>query len=293
MIYVLENLLTDIFKNELKYVPDYFLKKKLDLEEVKNINEFIRDCHEETKYFKKAGSHRLDDWEKGWNGDGVYYSNDEYNNTPYYFKKNTHIRLNNKVFRDLKGFAEVDILRAYQILIFKKYLDKFLSNTVIEYGCGTGSNIQHLNKYFPKINFFGTDWASSACEKLKVNKILKKDNIFRVDFFDTNTYKSPREAFIAFTNASLEQTGVRYNLFIDYLINNNNCLGGLHIEPIKEIIDTSHILNKQSYEYASKRNYLDGFVAYFKNKGVKILESKDYGIGSKYINGYQLFIWAK
>lgn len=69
--------------------------------------------------------------------------------------------------------------------------------------------------------------------------------------------------------------------------------GFTRIEPIKELFDTSHILNKQSYEYASKRNYLDGFAAHFKNKGVKILKAKDHGISNQYINGYQLFISTK
>ena len=259
-----------------------------------NIEEFIIKCDEETQDFKKAGKHRLLDWEKGWSGDGVYYSDDkEYDNIPYYFKKNTHIRVDNKIFIDINGFAELDLLRSYQIYVFKKYSKHFSVNNIIEYGCGTGSNIQHLKHYFPKINFYGSDWALSACQKLVDNKILLDKRVFRVDYFEPKTFQSPTKSFIAFTNASLEQTSDKYKLFMDYLIKNEFCSGGIHIEPIKELIDITQPLNKQSFEYSKKRNYLNGFVEFLNSKSLKIIQATDYGIGSKYINGYQLVVWKK
>lgn len=291
----LKDLLRDTFSpNELNFLDKKTLNSIVQLEELIDLKKFIKECEIETKKPKISGSHRIEDWENGWSGKGVYYSGGKYNNLPFYFKNNTHIRINNRVFQDKKGFAEVDLLRALQVIIFKKYLNFFDSKTVCEYGCGTGSNIQFLRNKIISLNFYGTDWAKSACQMLIKNKILNHDKVFRTDYFDSSTFFSPPVKYLAFTNASLEQTGRNYEQFMMYLFEKDTCLGGIHIEPIKELLDLDFEINQQSFDYSKKRGYLDGFLRFMKSfSKIEIICAKDYGIGSKYINGYQVLCWKK
>lgn len=289
-----KNLLADVFtKDQLCLVDAGLLEKKLVLEEVIDIPGFIQECEAETVNYKVAGEHRQNDWEAGWAGNGVYYSEDQYNNLPYYFKNNTHIRVGGKVYKDCAGFAEVDLLRALQLVIFKTQLPKIGSHTVFEYGCGTGSNIAFLHSKMPDLQFYGSDWVNSACNKLVDNKILDESNVRLVNYFDVSTFSGASVPYVAFTNASLEQSGNRYKSFMDYLVSNDLCLGGIHIEPIRELLDMSNPLNLQSYRYAEKRGYLNGFYEYMRSQPVEILVAKDFAVGSKYINGYQVVCWKK
>lgn len=282
-------------QQEASCIPGYLLEKEFSLNQVEDVTAYLVNCEQETKEFKVAGEHRINDWEKGWSGDGVYYSeNEELNNIPYYFKNNTHIRVGGKLYEDLDGFSEVMLLRALQAAIFGTHLDDFNADSIIEYGCGTGSNISFLRKTFPDYDYYGTDWASSACQKLIENNIVKSTNAIRVDYFDPETFMSPKECNVIFTNASLEQTGIRYKDFMNFLFSSDSVVGGIHIEPIRDLLALDNELNIQSYEYAERRGYLTGFYEFMGNEQkIELLAAKDYGIGSKYISGYQVIVWKK
>jgi hypothetical protein len=291
----LKEWLTSTFtKKEISLIPKKLLNKAISLSLVQDIQSYILECKKKSKHFKVAGACRKDDWEKGWSGDGVYNLNDEYNNLPYYFKKNQYVRLNGKLFKDENGFAEVDFLRALQIIIFKKYLPLVKVKAIIEYGCGTGHNIQFLRKNLSnRYKFFGADWAISAKKKLIENEILLRGGAFLVDFFNPHTYRAPSEPYIAFTNASLEQTGANYKKFMNFLIKDYLCQLGIHIEPIRELLDTHNPLNRQSFEYQEKRGYLKNFISYLCKKNLDVKLAKDFGIGSSFLSGYQVVVWAR
>ncbi len=292
--YKIREILGEVFSEiQLSYLDRNILEKELLLEEVVDIEDYIQKCEEKTSAFKIAGEHRQQDWEQGWAGDGVYYSDDEYNNLPYYFKNNTHIRIGLKVYKDILGFTEVELLRALQVIVFKEILPQIPSRVVFEYGCGTGSNIQYLRKQFPDIDFYGSDWVKSACIKLVENKILDEDKIRLVNYFDSKTFTGASTPYVAFTNASLEQSGDRYKEFMRFLVENPKCLGGLHIEPVRELLDLSNPLNVQSFKYAERRAYLTDFYKDLNTLNVEILVAKDFSIGSQYISGYQVICWKK
>ena len=42
---------------------------------------------------------------------------------------------------------------------------------------------------------------------------------------------------------------------MEYLFLNDLCIGGIHIEPIRELLNLTYDINKQSYSYAEKRGY--------------------------------------
>jgi len=62
---------------------------------------------------------------------------------------------------------------------------------------------------------------------------------------------------------------------------------------VRELLDINEPLNKQSYDYMHRRGYLDGYLEYLKTKSINLLLTKDYGIGSKYLSGYQSVVWKK
>jgi len=290
----IRELISSCFSSdEIKLIKNSNLEKEFSVCKIFDNNNYILERNKETQNVQKSGSHRIKDWEEGWSGSGVYYSNDEYNNLPYYFKNGTHVRIKGNVYKDCDGFLEVELLRCLQEVVFNKFI-KINNNFkgIFEYGCGTGSNIQYLKKIFSSYEFYGSDWAKSACEMLAKNEILQRQNIFCVNYFDSTTYSGGIN-YIAFTNASLEQTGNDYQEFMNYLFSNNNCVGGIHIEPIRELLNLNSELNKQSYLYSEKRGYLTNFLHFMKKAPIKILEAKDYEIGSKYLSGYQVLMWVK
>ena len=289
----IHEIINDIFGEDSRLIIDTIRNREVRLSEVSEIHNFITECIAETLQSKISGSHRKGDWESGWSGKGIYNSDSEYDNLPYYFKKNTHVRYNNNVYRDESGFVEYDLLKSLQSFVFRKFANFDVAQTLFEFGCGTGSNITTLKKIFPNVAFHGGDWAKSAVDNLVKLNIVGAKAAHRVDYFDPSTYPIIQQKYIAFTNASLEQAGADYHEFIDFLINDQNCVQGIHIEPIKELLDLSCPLNVQSYYYSEKRNYLTSFVNYLNNKDINIVYAKDHGIGSKYINGYQVVVWEK
>jgi hypothetical protein len=63
-----------------------------------------------------------------------------------------------------------------------------------------------------------------------------------------------------------------------------------------EPLDPEHLLDNLSIRYFKKRNYLDGLIRYLEekeqNKEVKIIEIKRTYVGSFFIDGYSIVIWA-
>jgi len=284
-------LLTIYSAPELAQVNEKWLSRPVNLEEIHDLDVFLSQCELESSSFKKAGPHRKDDWELGWSGHGITTEYPDFPDLPYYFKKNTHVRIGDKAYRDLSGLTELCLLRTIQDVAFANELLK-RAQAVIEFGCGTGHNLSYLASRIPH-NLYGADWAKSAVERIVEAGIVESGRAFRVDYFDKDTFKAPPEPYVAFTNASLEQSGENYQEFINFLFADEECIGGIHIEPISDLVSPSHDLNKFSIDYAKRRAYLTNFYEYMKNSGKKILVAKDFELGSKFISGYQLLIWAK
>ena len=292
--YTVDALFSSVFtSSQRSFVPTELSGKPLLLRKVHSILEYIEKCRIDSLGFKPAGEERYSDWEDGWAGGGIYDGCDQYQNLPYYFKNNTHVRIGEAVYEDRLGFAEVDLLRGLQAIIFSTYLPSFDAFNIIEYGCGTGSNISYLSKLFPRYEFYGADWAESAKRNIVKRGILPADRFRIVNYFEPATFSSPPSNFIAFTNASLEQTGEKYGAFMDYLERNNNCRGGVHIEPMRELLDLSSLLNRQSFSYAESRRYLTDFSENMKKRDINIFLAKDFGIGSRFISGYQVLVWGR
>lgn len=289
---ILKDYLLSIYSpTEMAQVNDRWLSHDVNLEEIHDLDAFLAQCELESSTFKKAGPHRKDDWELGWSGHGITTEYPDFPDLPYYFKKNTHVRIGNKAYRDLSGLTELCLLRTIQDIAFSSDLVK-RAKAVIEFGCGTGHNLSYLSSRISQ-SLYGADWAQSAVERIVEAGIVQSGRAFQVDYFDRATFKAPPEPYLAFTNASLEQAGEGYPGFINFLFSDSNCIGGIHIEPISDLVLPTHSLNIFSIDYAKRRAYLTNFYEFMKNSGKKILVAKDFGLGSKFISGYQLLIWEK
>lgn len=289
---ILRDYLLDIYSDhEIGLINDKWLSHKVKIEEISDVHLYLSQCEVESTTFKKAGPQRKDDWETGWSGHGITTEYPDFPDLPYYFKKNTHIRIGDKAYQDLSGLTELYLLRTIQDVAFSsKLIDR--AKAIIEYGCGTGHNLRYLASKISH-HLYGADWAKSAVERIVVSGVVKPGRAFQVDYFDKNTYQAPQESFVAFTNASLEQAGENYHDFLNFLFSNNQCIGGIHIEPISDLVAPTHDLNKFSIRYAERRAYLTNFYHFMKASSIKILSAKDFELGSKFISGYQLLIWEK
>jgi hypothetical protein len=293
----LVSYLTEIFSSDvLAGLGTSYLDFPVSLSLVEDIGAFVAECESETREFKAAGSERLNDWELGWAGHGVVGVVDgaPEEDLPFYFKKNTHLRLMDKVYRDNAGYAEFAALRVLQAKVFSQHrslIDN--AEAVIEYGCGTGHNLRYLKSEVDVVQHWGgCDWAQSAVDRIRSQGIVAKEFSSRVDYFRPETFWAPKVSFIAFTNASLEQSGSRYTGFVDYLVDHPLCIGAIHIEPIRELLSGSQ-LDRNSFEYAERRGYLTGFIDYLSAKDITFRCKHNFGIGSKYISGYQVVVWQK
>lgn len=184
---------------------------------------------------------------------------------PKYFKP--RLTLDNKgIYR----YKQQYIKSAYQNLegefhneLLNRVQDKWLSDVdcVVEFGCGTGHNLQKIRNKNPNIKVYGSDWAGSS------QKILEKNNIPSWNFdMKKSDGKLPREIFehdsICFlTVGSLEQLGTEWSNFTNFMFNFRP-YKSIHIEPIIELYSSSNIVDQMAIKYHKKRNYLNGFFKY-------------------------------
>ena len=172
------------------------------------------------------------------------------------------------------------------------HVQKIDFEAIIEFGAGTGHNISYLKSKSQKL-FYGADWAQASVDKMINEKIVERTRSFCVDYFTSSTFMEPKETYCAFTNASLEQAGSQFQEFMNFIIDSPKCRAGVHIEPIWELISPNTALNRASIQYMKKRGYLDGFYEFMKAQNINIICHKDFGLGSKFMSGYQLVVWKK
>jgi len=266
--------------------------REFSVERVIDTKGFISENYYKPLRSLKAGENRKNDWNHNWQDSGIDF-NPSFGPIPFYFKTSTHVRTLRSIYKDLSGYLEYHLLMGLQQAIFLTFFPASSINAICEFGCGIGSNLRNLATIYKSIELYGADWAESS--KIHVNNILISGfrEFFLLDFFDPNTFNSPAVEFVAFTNAALEQTGNRCGAFINYLLSNPNCSGGVHIEPIIELLNPFDPLDKQSIDYAARRNYLVGLPKYFiGSEGVNFFMC-NYGLGSRYLSGYQVLVWKK
>lgn len=172
--------------------------------------------------------------------------------------------------------------------LLKNIQDKWLSDIdcVVEFGCGTGHNLQKIRNRNNAIKIYGSDWTSSS------QKILSRYGIPSWNFdMRICDKKIPKEILecenICFlTIGSMEQLGENWERFLDFMLNFKP-KRSIHIEPIIEFYDINNEIDYLAYQYHKKRGYLNGFF----NKIINFKQLKFYQripFGNIYNEGYNV-----
>ena len=245
----------------------------------------------------QVGAHRSGDWEKGWqeNFENYKQSKNLSDVIPKYFNKIPLIRWKQEWIQPNSPTMEYDMLGLIVNFITDSYLGDF--SNVYEFGCGTGHNLLRIRNRMPDVNLIGLDWATSSQALIRQVAVDTSDPKFtgeNFDYFKPNRDLKLRDNSAVITVASLEQTGSKFNEFIDYLVEQKPSLV-IHIEPMWEPLDETNLLDYLSIKYFEKRNYLNGlqkYIEHLENQGKAEIVKKDRTyVGSFYIDGYSLLVW--
>ena len=246
----------------------------------------------------RAGEQRHTQWESGWgaNLQQLTMPFDFSAIVPGYFGKHGVVRWMQEYIAPTDKHFEYSSLAVIQDWLFNKYLRK--TNVIYEFGCGTGHNLFRARAVNPKATLWGLDWTKASQEILAW---LNRNGI------DTNMYGhnfnlfEPDHSFPLIANASiytvaaLEQIGSRFGPFLAYILANKPRLC-IHIEPIAELLDPTHLMDDLSIRYFKHRNYLDGFLSSLRSLEadgrVRVHMARRTYIGSLFIDGYSVIVWS-
>lgn len=206
------------------------------------------------------------------------------------------VRWKQELIAPLHRQFEERLFFAIQDWLFDKYLrDK---ESVYEFGCGTGHNLFRVRAVNPHATLWGLDWTEASQKILGRLREAGVDTKLYGQRFD---YFTPDEGFklapgaAVYTAASLEQTGDRFQPFINYLLNSRPSIC-IHIEPIAELLDESNLLDFLSIAYFKRRNYLNGLLGYLRaleqDGRINIHMARRTMTGSLFIEGCSVIVWS-
>ena len=245
----------------------------------------------------QVGAHRSGDWEKGWQENYENYKQSKNLNDviPKYFNKIPLIRWKQEWIQPNSPTMEYDMLGLIVNFITDSYLENF--SNIYEFGCGTGHNLLRIRNRLPDVNLIGLDWATSSQALIRQVAVDTSDPKFtgeNFDYFKPNRDLKIKDNSAVITVASLEQTGSKFNEFVDYLVAQKPSLV-IHIEPMWEPLDETNLMDYLSIKYFEKRSYLNGlqkYIEHLENQGTaEIIKKERTYVGSFYIDGYSLLVW--
>ena len=277
--------LREIETNKLKY-------RDLSSNENKKIFDLLKTTLKE-KRLNKSGKKYKKKWNDGWNENlNLLKKKRENSLIPKYFNKYKYARIGGKIYKTETNFFDYKLLKLITSYIFIKYFKN--SRNILEFGAGTGHNLVNLSRFNKSAKLHALDWAQ---ETKKICDILKRDIKIEghtFDYFNPKVNFSLDKDWSCFTIASLEQVGLNYKKFIDFIIKKKPKLV-VNLEPIAELLDKNNELENLSIKYFLKRNYLKDYLNYLKKmekkKKIKIIKTRKSYFGSLYINGYSLVVW--
>jgi SAM-dependent methyltransferase len=234
----------------------------------------------------KSGVHRKQDWNDGWRENYVMQTL-----KPRYFGKYPVIRLGNELVTSEDSDFEYKTLCALESVVFEKYLKD--CSSVYEFGCGTGHNLSRVKQVNKNCTLYGLDWSESAIAC--INSMVEANGI-KFNMFTAHPHIRLDSDSVVLTVASMEQLGLSFHNFYDYIRSNRNHIKYvIHLEPLIELLDPSNLLDNLCIEYCKMRNYLREYLPFINAKArsgeVEIIECARTYVGSLFIEGYSLLVW--
>jgi len=255
----------------------------------------------EKNKFRVSGENDNTVWEKGWGEvlstvkNSSQFSSDLL--LPQYFKKETITRLFGDYVVSKDDNFEYNLDQAFRCAVFSKYLVG--QKRIVEIGSGTGNSQYLLSQLCsPSTELVGSDWATPSLELLKaISDSVQRPiepvlfNMLTLEGYDNLKIDSDTAVFTVHT---LEQLGKSHKPLLDSLLASKPRIC-VHIEPIKELYDSTSLMDYLAIKYHDVRNYLDGWLTALKelqqDNKIKILEEKRIQMGNKFHDAYNLVIW--
>lgn len=247
--------------------------------------------------FSRVGEHRSDIWQMAWadvarryeesRGDLSALEPSFIGNTPY-------LRLLGDYAVPTDPRFEFNYFRVLRRWLFGTYLAD--AKHVYEFGCGSGFNLAALAQMRPDCRLVGLDWAPAAVDL--VNRFADRHGFAlegrRFDFFHPDPELVLPQGTVALTFCALEQTGPRFEAFVDWLIERRPALV-VTMEPVREFYDPERLFDEMALRYHDRRAYLSGYqprlAALAATGRIELLKAKRLGMGSLYHEGYSLLAW--
>jgi SAM-dependent methyltransferase len=246
----------------------------------------------------ESGINDVSRWEKGWGEVLEAVKNQKMSMDilrPQYFHYNT-LRFRGNYIEVPDGSFEFDFYTTIRRILFRKYFPGF--KKVIEFGCGTGTNLAILSELFPEMSLIGCDWASPSQEILK---IMAKEFKAKIEGSRLNmlTLEGSKNIEIdsetaVITMHAMEQLGTSFEPLLEYFLEKRPGLI-FHIEPIFELYNPDQLFDALAVKYHEKRNYLNGYLPALKKLEVEgkieIVDIRRLFFGSLFHEGYSLVVW--
>ncbi len=274
---------------------DYRVPSEGELEKI--MLDVLKKLDQIGSQIPRAGEERQGDWERGWSenlndfvGGGFQVSD----LVPKYLRPNEPIRLHRKIVVPVQEHFVRDYTLLFRNWVFNKYLHSF--DNIYEFGCGPGAHLAYLAKKFPKKQIYGLDWAEASIQIIEAMSKKFEWNVRgkKFDFFNPDLTLKIENNSAVVTFGALEQTGSRYQEFMNYLYTQKPDLC-LHVEPMNEFYDEDNLVDYLSLKYHKHRGYLDGFLDFLKSwesRGlIKIEKIHRHYLGTKFAETYSYVVW--
>jgi len=263
-------------------------------------NRVTSKIHDELKQSTLAVSGENDSsrWESGWAEILRLMKTNNFEPEllkPQYFKHDI-LRLNRKFIQVSDIDFEYNLFTLLRKIIFKKYLSQY--SKILEFGCGTGSNLYVLRNLFPQASLIGCDWVKSS---LKILEIISQNVSKKIEGAQFNMLNLEGKENISLDQQtavvkihSMEQLANSFSPLLNYILSKKPGIV-FHLEPILELYDPQNTLDNLAIKWHKKRNYLNGYLPKLeeleKNKSIKIIQKHRFYFGSMFHEAYSLTIW--
>jgi len=246
----------------------------------------------------QAGGHRHDEWERGWEEHLEMLKRDRSPRSliPRYFGKHGLVRWHGRLIKPMSNDFEYNMMTIVQHWLFDKYLRN--ESVIYELGTGTGHNLLRMRQANAKATLIGLDWTEASYRLIAGNAEIFGARIWpgaqTFDFFNPRAFENPITGAAFFSCAALEQCGGRFIDLVDWIIEQKPTVV-VHMEPLNELLDENVLMDYLSLAYAEKRGYLKNYLTHLRmlEEGgrIEIIEARRTGVGSLYLDGYQVVAW--
>lgn len=254
---------------------------------LKRVNDerLLRTTVENQEAFERGWSENLADCRR----DGVSLKTLR----PKYVKPLPMIRFRGKYIVPTNPYLFDDLCTVSLNYLFHRYLAQ--SDSVYEFGCGTGRYLFMLGGIYPQKNLIGLDWTEASQGILDLVAQQTGLSIVgqRFDMFDPKDLTlAPNSAVL--TVGALEQLGDRHGPLLQYFLANRPGLV-IHHEPILEMYREDSLFDYLAILYHKRRNYLNGYLTELRNLAgqgkVEIIFERCQAYGDLFNDGSGIVIW--